>query len=159
MLSKSPASTPCSTNNSFTNTRCIKKVKRNDPIINLLQQRQADKNKLVNCFEKVFVEEQKPPDNENDLFFKSMAAIVNKLPPQMQAIARNKVFAVVSDLELAHCSAPSPSHSTAGTGPNNVLSSSHVETSPSSYEPSDVSRQTSNSPNQYQWMDKLITLN
>lgn len=76
-----------------------------------MQQRQTDKNKIFNCFEKVLVEEQKPSENENDLFFGSMATIVNKLPRQMQAVARNKVFALSSDLEMAEYSVPSTPHS------------------------------------------------
>ncbi|KAG8309697.1 hypothetical protein J6590_078729 [Homalodisca vitripennis] len=53
------------------------------------------------------MEEKYSKENENYLFFKSMAAIVNKLGKKNQAIARSKVFRVVSDLELAKYTAPS----------------------------------------------------
>ncbi|KAG8299218.1 hypothetical protein J6590_106343, partial [Homalodisca vitripennis] len=70
--------------------------------------RKEEKNKLVKGVEKMTdMEEKYSKENENYLFFKSMAAIVNKLDKKNQAIARSKVFRVVSDLELAKYTAPS----------------------------------------------------
>ncbi|KAG8259854.1 hypothetical protein J6590_004981 [Homalodisca vitripennis] len=85
-----------------------KKDKKHELIVDLLQHRKEEKNKLVKGVEKMTdMEEKHSKENENYLFFKSMAAIVNKLDKKNQAIARSKVFRVVSDLELAKYTAPS----------------------------------------------------
>ncbi|XP_043262451.1 uncharacterized protein LOC122403162 [Colletes gigas] len=43
-------------------------------------------------------------DDSNELFFKSLAATVNKLTPYNQAIAKARTFAIVSELELQELS-------------------------------------------------------
>ncbi|KAG8268920.1 hypothetical protein J6590_014493 [Homalodisca vitripennis] len=129
-----------------------KKDKKHELIVDLLQHRKEEKNKLVKCVEKMIdMEEKYSKENENDLFFKSMAAIVNKLDKKSQAIARSQVFRVVSDLELAQYTAPS----SVSTTP----SASSLDTSwtpaPASFE-NDQSRDSTSQ--QYVWMDKFIQL-
>ncbi|KAG8271634.1 hypothetical protein J6590_058438 [Homalodisca vitripennis] len=70
-----------------------KKGEKHELIVDLLQHRKEERNKLVKCMEKMIDMEEKY-SKENDLFFKSMAAIVNKLDNKSQAIARSQVFRV-----------------------------------------------------------------
>uniref|UniRef100_A0A1B6D3R6 BESS domain-containing protein n=1 Tax=Clastoptera arizonana TaxID=38151 RepID=A0A1B6D3R6_9HEMI len=122
----SRTSTPCSRKKTLT-YRPNREDLRNEKIINLLRKKLADKDELMDCLENVVFEEQKSDENENDLFFKYIAALVNKFPARMQAIARQRVFAVVSDLELSQYSVPTTSKT-----PNESRT-------PSDYEPANQS--------------------
>ncbi|KAG8272112.1 hypothetical protein J6590_049154 [Homalodisca vitripennis] len=107
-----------------------KKGKKHELIVDLLQHRKEEKNKLEN-----------------------MAAIMNKLDKKSQAIARSQVFRVVSDLELAQYTAPSSVCTTPSGSSLDTLDSRTPAPASFKY---DQSRDSTSQ--QYVWMDKFIQL-
>lgn len=117
---------------------------KNDVVISLLKQGYTDQNKLLNCVEMIFKHDEKPAENENDLFFKSMAAIVSKFDKRNQALARKKIFSVVSDIEMSQYAVPSTS-SNAQVRRTQLA----MDRDTSSYQDCGSSDSTSNSPTHY----------
>ncbi|KAF6207930.1 hypothetical protein GE061_016379 [Apolygus lucorum] len=93
-----PASSPSEDLNPFRKppTKKAKTTKEKSVLKELVAERRHDREHLQKYLGKIMENE---PEDENDLFFKSMAQTVKKFKPALIAQAKKKIFAIVMDLE------------------------------------------------------------
>ncbi|KAG8251666.1 hypothetical protein J6590_074927 [Homalodisca vitripennis] len=82
-----------------------KKTKNQTTLVNMLKERMDGQKKLFECVEKLMTPQVPPiPEDEVDLFFKSMVGTVKKFTPQQIAQVKAQVFNIVNKIELSNLS-------------------------------------------------------
>lgn len=75
-----------------------KKRKENSAFLKYLADKKEDRAHLKTCMEELV--KQTPPEDEVDMFFKTMAMTVKKFPPNLLTEAKVKIFQTVTDIEM-----------------------------------------------------------
>ncbi|KAF0709026.1 Transcription factor Adf-1 [Aphis craccivora] len=77
-----------------TDSKTNKKVKRSDSLVEVLNKRSQERNKLMEELTKI------EDDDPIDVFFKGLALTVKQFSPELKVKAKLDILRIVSELEL-----------------------------------------------------------
>lgn len=125
---------------SFSGSRATKRFKQNDEVIEILNKRSDERNRL---FKELSHTNERDPI---DIFFESMASTVKQFTPELKIRAKTDIFHIVSKLELQNLQPKrQPYNSSTYIFPETVSPSSQGFQTLNSYSGSVDNTSTSNS--------------